>query len=105
VLLPYSQAEEKNVLDANHYNLATGWRRHDAYALTRNLKVSRHRKRLVLSTGSKPLDLDNHVTQSRWIPVENFSAVLSDDNRVGMTKATPIGIVNTRLAAERHAHL
>src|SRR5499427_5515196 len=54
--------------------------------------------------GGQWLDRDDHVVQTSGIVVHDLTLRLAYDYCVGVTKASPVGIVDAWLATEGHAH-
>src|SRR5712664_4088753 len=52
-----------------------------------------------------PSDLNDHVFEASGVFIQHFAPVFADHDSVRVSNASPVGIVDSRLAAESHALL
>src|SRR6202045_5048983 len=52
-----------------------------------------------------PSDLNNHIFEASGVFIQHFAPVFADHDSVRVSNASPVGIVDSRLAAESHAPL
>src|SRR5260370_22210941 len=52
-----------------------------------------------------PSDLNDHIFEASGVFIQHFAPVFADHDSVRVSNASPVGIVDSRLAAESHAPL
>src|ERR1700682_4751692 len=84
--------------------LCYGYRRYFA-ASSDPLRMATRRTPVRALPVLSPSDLNDHIFEASGVFIQHFAPVFADHDSVRVSNASPVGIVDSRLAAESHAPL